>query len=154
MHCWAGRCECSKPSFFVPPVRTESDANIDVSVVSALAIGAMASILGRSGSAILKHLVEDGLAHHPSPSIERSSAFSMEFMIAQFSSGRAAKFLATIAEVIGIFVNSQIWSFSINRDHPSKYDGSLCLFLPSLVAMCLCFLSNFLRVKKSIQRSS
>lgn len=116
-----------------------------------LAIGALASILGRSGAINLRLIVAEGLTQHFSKNADRSFArvLSAEYLIDECTGGRAANFLTLIAEVFGMLVNSQVWSLSIGRDRPSKHDGTLFLYVPALFAGCLYFLSHFLRLKPS-----
>ena len=121
---------------------------VNVAATILLAVGGLASLVGRSSAARLRLIVSDALRQHLTTGEQRapSSIFSADFVITECTSGRAANFLSVIAEVIGVLLNSEIWSLSINRESPSKYDGSLFLFVPSLLSGCLYFLSHFIRL--------
>jgi hypothetical protein len=51
-----------------------------------------------------------------------------------------------VGEVVGVLIVSLIWALSINRERPSKYDGSLCVLLPALLTGFLYFASFFLQL--------
>ena len=112
-----------------------------------VALGAFGSILGRSSASVLRGLVSDCVSKQPSAAFPHF--FSVERIIAACTSGYPDELLSVFAEVAGIFVNSEIWSLSANRNQPTKYDGSLCLFLPALVAFMLYFGSFCLRINTS-----
>lgn len=112
-----------------------------------MALGALGSILGRSSASVLRGLVSDSVSKQPF--VASPDFCSVEHIIGVCASGRPAELLSVFGEVVGIFVNSEIWSLSANRSGPSKYDGSLCLFLPALVTFMLYFGSFCLRINTS-----
>lgn len=124
----------------------EKDATLILSFTTTLlALVAFASILGRASSSVLRRMVADSFADQL-PSTRSLNIFNMEHLIAEFTSGRPAVLLGVMGEVAGVVVISEMWSLSVNRVTPSKYDGSQCLFLPALLAFSLYFASFFLRL--------
>ena len=77
-----------------------------------------------------------------------SAFLSIDAFIAETASGRATTFLCVLSELIGIFLVSLVWALSINREKPSKYDGCLCMLLPSLLTGFLYFASFFIQLKE------
>lgn len=112
-----------------------------------LGLGAFGSILGRSSASVLRGLVSECASKQPP--VTSLDFFSIEQIIAECTSGSPAEILSVFGELSGIFVNSEIWSLSVNRYQPSKYDGSLCLFLPAFLTFMLYFGSYCLRINTS-----
>jgi len=117
----------------------ENRVSVFFLAVSLLSLGIFSSILGRSASAILRALVSECAEQQSVP--------------ANLLSAQHVDLLCVLGEVAGVFVNSEIWSLSVNREHPSKHDGSLGLFLPAVVSVVLYFGSYLLRINSSFTKT-
>jgi len=123
----------------------ENSTVIFLCAVILLSLGTFASILGRAASTNLRCLVNyNSLSVHSG--ISSADALSWEYLFTESTSGRSSELLSVIGAAIGVVVNSGMWALSVNRERPSQYDGSLCLFLPSLLTFSLYFASYFLRI--------
>jgi hypothetical protein len=120
---------------------------VAASVVIVLTMGGLASLVGRSSSSIFRTMVFDGIPPSSGENGLSWSAFrSMDTLITETASGRATNFLCVVGQVVGVLIISLVWALSINRDRPSKYDGSLCVLLPALLTGFLYFATFFLQL--------
>ncbi|CAB9505395.1 SEC14 [Seminavis robusta] len=135
------------------PIYLNADHNTTIITpltITLFTIGAIACLLGRSAEAILRAKVSAGFP----PQSGSNGNSGLEALLADFTSGRSVDLLCVVGEIVGVLIVSQVWALAINRDRPSKYDGSLCVLLPALMTSFLYFVSFFLLLLDVTNKSS
>lgn len=127
--------------------RTES-VLVMTNTIIFLSCTALASMLGRSGLAILHRIASEGFARQQqqqgyvvSPS-RFAQMYGSDRLLADCESGRFTRLLRLTGELLGILLAAPLYSWSTSQERPSPFDASFAFFVASLVTFVL-YVSSF-----------
>jgi len=122
--------------------RTES-VLVMTSTIIFLSSTALASMLGRSGLAILHRIASESFARrYDVKSNWFSRTYGADKLLADCESGRFTWLLHLLGEMMGIVAVAPLYCWSTAQERPAPFDASCAFFVASLVTFVL-YVSSF-----------
>jgi hypothetical protein len=98
----------------------------------------LSSMLGRSSSTILHRIAAKSFAECPDRRENWfSSRYGKEKLMRDCKSGLLTYNLNIVGEIVGVLAVAPLCSWSLSHERPAPFDGTICLFVSSLVTFVL-----------------